>query len=351
MINYRIGDILKDESEALVNTVNCVGVMGRGIALQFKDAYPENFKEYAAACKQNEVQPGRMLVYETGTLTSPRFIINFPTKRHWRGKSRIQDIESGLRALTEVLRSKQIRSVAIPPLGSGLGGLDWTDVRPRIEQALAALPDVNVTVYEPKGAPDTKTMSHIRKVPTMTAGRAALVELMNRYLAGLLDPYVSLLEVHKLMYFLQESGEPLRLQFAQAPYGPYAENLRHVLHAVEGHLITGYADGGDAPDKQLSLVPGAIEDAAQFLSQHVETRNRFDKVSALVEGFESPFGLELLSTVHWLMKHEPVATLDDVVVRTYSWNEHKKQFTRRQIGIAVEVLSKQGWTAGIGDRA
>ena len=91
----------------------------------------------------------------------------------------------------------------------------------------------------------------------MTAGRAALVELMHRYLARLPDPYVSLLEVHKLMYFLQESGEPLRLQFARAPYGPYAENLRHVLHAVEGHLITGFADGGDAPDKRLSLVPGA----------------------------------------------------------------------------------------------
>ena len=124
-----------------------------------------------------------------------------------------------------------------------------------------------------------------------------------------------------------------------------------MLHAVEGHLIAGYADGGDAPDKQLNLVPGAVEDAAAFLSQHDDTRARFDKVAALVEGFESPSGLELLSTVHWLMKHESVATLDCVVERTYAWNERKKQFTRRQIGIAVEVLSKQGWTAGAGDRA
>lgn len=347
MIDYRTGDILKDESEALVNTVNCVGVMGRGIALQFKNAYPENFDEYAAACKRGNVKPGKMLVHQTGTLTGPHYIINFPTKRHWRGKSRIQDIESGLKDLIAVLREKQIHSVAIPPLGSGLGGLDWADVRPRIETAMRELPDVRVTVYEPKGAPTTETMSHSRNVPKMTAGRAALVELINRYLGGLLDPQVSLLEVHKLMYFQQESGEPLRLRFQPAPYGPYAENLRHVLHAVEGHLISGYADGGDAPDKQLFLVPGAIEDATAFLGQHDATRARFDRVSDLVKGFESPFGLELLSTVHWLVSHDNVSTLSELVERTYAWNERKRKFTPRQIGIAAEVLAKKGWTPRI----
>ncbi len=344
MIEYRTGDILKDESEALVNTVNCVGVMGRGIALQFKDAFPENFKEYAAACKRGDVKPGNMLVHETGKLTGPRYVINFPTKRHWRGKSRIQDIESGLKGLKGVLREKHIRSVAIPPLGSGLGGLDWVEVRPLIDGAMRELPDIRVTVYEPKGAPSAEVMSRSRDVPKMTAGRAALVELINRYLGGLLDPQVSLLEVHKLMYFQQESGEPLRLRFQPAPYGPYAENLRHVLHAVEGHLISGYADGGDAPDKQLFLVPGAIEDAAAFLAQHDDTRARFDRVSDLVKGFESPFGLELLSTVHWLVSHDNVFTLSELVDRTYAWNERKRKFTPRQIGIAAEVLAKKGWT-------
>lgn len=347
MIDYRTGDILKDDSEALVNTVNCVGVMGRGIALQFKDAYPENFKEYAAACERGDVKPGKMLVHKTGQLTGPRYIINFPTKRHWRGKSRIQDIESGLKGLIGVLREKQIRSVAVPPLGSGLGGLDWADVRPRIEAALRELPDVRVTVYEPKGAPTTEKMSHSRNVPKMTAGRAALVELINRYLGGLLDPQVSLLEVHKLMYFLQESGEPLRLRFEPAPFGPYAENLRHVLHAVEGHLISGYADGGDAPDKQLFLVPGAIEDAAAFLAQHSDTRARFDRVSDLVKGFESPFGLELLSTIHWLVEKDRVSNLNELVKRTYAWNERKRKFTQRQIGIAAGVLAKEGWAQAI----
>ena len=345
MIEFRSGDILKDDAEALVNTVNCVGVMGRGIALQFKAAFPENFKIYAEACQRGAVQPGRMFVFETGQLTPPRYIINFPTKRHWRGNSRMEDIDAGLAALVEVIREKCIRSVAIPPLGSGLGGLDWLDVKPRIEAALRPLTDVRVIVYEPAGAPASDTMTHSRKAPSMTAGRAALVELTHRYLGGLLDPFVTLLEVHKLMYFMQEAGEPLRLKFTQAPYGPYAENLRHVLHAIEGHLVSGYADGGDAPDKQLKLVPGAVAEATAFLDQHSATRARFDRVAELVEGFESPFGLELLSTVHWVVKHEPVSTLDDVVECTYAWNPRKRQFTLRQIGIAVNLLSQKGWTA------
>ena len=343
MLEYTSGDILKCEVEALVNTVNCVGVMGRGIALQFKNAYPENFKAYAAACQGGEVLPGRMFVFETGQLVPPRYIINFPTKRHWRGKSRIEDIETGLAALVEAIRVKHIRSIAIPPLGSGLGGLEWAEVKPRIEAAMRGLANVRVVVYEPKGAPSSDTMAHNRRVPSMTAGRAALVELIHRYLASQLDPFVTLLEVHKLLYFMQEAGEPLRLNFKQATYGPYAENLRHVLSAVEGHLIAGYADGGDAPDKQLTLVPGAVEDASSFLTQHANTRECFDRVAALVEGFESPIGLELLATVHWVMKYESVTTFDDLVNRTYAWNVRKRQFTRRQIDIAVEVLAKKGW--------
>ena len=213
MIEYKTGDILSENAEALVNTVNCVGVMGRGIALQFKKAFPENFKAYAKACRHEEVQPGRMFVFETGQLDNPRYIINFPTKRHWRGKSRIKDIELGLEAFAQEIRERGVLSVAIPPLGSGLGGLDWNEVRPRIEKALTDLDDVRVVVFEPNGAPDANKMVRNREVPEMTPGRAALIGLMYKYLAGLLDPFVSLLEVHKLMYFLQEAGEPLQLRF------------------------------------------------------------------------------------------------------------------------------------------
>ena len=343
MIEYKCGDILREDAEALVNTVNCVGVMGRGIALQFKKAFPANFKAYAAACKNEEVQPGRMFVFEMGQLTNPRYIINFPTKRHWRGKSRMEDVEAGLADLVATIRQFGIRSVAIPPLGSGLGGLEWTEVKARIEAVLAPLEDVQVLVYEPKGAPTTDTMVHHREVPNMTAGRAALVELMDRYLRGLLDPFMTLLEVHKLMYFMQEAGEPLRLRYLQAPYGPYAENLRHVLNAIEGHMVSGYADGGDTPDKPLKLVPGATREAGAFLEQHADTQARFDRVSTLVEGFESPFGLELLSTVYWVLKNEGPGTLDEVVEQTYAWSERKRQFTPRQIRLAMDVLSSRGW--------
>lgn len=340
MIEFRIGDVLTADTEALVNTVNCVGIMGRGIALQFKNQFPENFKAYEAACKREEVQPGKMFVFETHTLTNPKFIINFPTKRHWRGKSRMEDVDSGLRALAAELRNRRIHSVAIPPLGAGLGGLNWADVRPRIEKALRGITDLRVIVFEPHSAPTT---TKSREVPKMTAGRASLVVLANRYLGGLMDPFVTLLEVHKLMYFLQEAGEPLRLKYAKALHGPYAENLRHVLHAVEGHLVSGYADGGDAPDKQLELVPGAVQDAEAFLRGKGDTVSRLDRIAKLVEGFETPFGLELLSTVHWIATRENAEGAEEAAMKVYAWNERKKRFSRHQIGIAYETLRLNGW--------
>jgi len=347
MIEYKKGDILREDVEALVNTVNCVGIMGRGIALQFKNAYPENFKAYVAACNRDEVQPGRMFVYETGRLTNPRFIINFPTKRHWRGKSRIEDIDAGLEALANEIRSRNIRSIAIPPLGSGLGGLDWSKVRPRIEKTLRRFNDVRFVIFEPSAAAEDARFNRSTNVPKMTAGRAALVGLMNRYLAGLLDPFITLLEVHKLMYFMEDAGEPLRLKFSKGPYGPYAENLRHVLKAVEGHLISGYADGGDKPDKQLKLVPGALEETSAFLKSHAEAQARLDRVADLVEGFESPFGLELLSTVHWIATKERARSMEDVMRMTYAWNDRKRQFTKRQIELAADVLSRKGWIGSV----
>lgn len=346
MIKYKTGDILAEDAEALVNTVNCVGVMGRGIALQFKRAFPENFKAYAARCKHGEMQPGQVFVFETGQLTHPHYIINFPTKRHWRGKSRMEDIESGLASLATEIRARGIRSIAIPPLGSGLGGLDWSEVRRRVLAALEKFDDVKIVVFEPGGGPVDKGVNRSREVPKMTAGRAALIGLMDNYLRVLLDPFITLLEVHKLMYFMQIAGEPLRLRFAKGTYGPYAANLRHVLHAIEGHFVSGYADGGDAPHKELELVPGALEDARTFLDTAPQTHARFEKVSALVEGFESAFGLELLATVHWVVHEERASTFAEVAERTYAWNERKSRFTRRQLRLALDVLAEKGWIEG-----
>lgn len=343
MIRYVRGNILEAPTEALVNTVNCVGVMGRGIALQFRNAFPENYKAYVAACAREEVQPGRMFVHETGGLTYPRYVINFPTKRHWRGKSRLEDIQAGLDALVTEIQERQIRSIAVPALGSGLGGLAWGQVRPLIENAMASLPGVEVHVYEPVGAhPESDTRSRVQSTK-MTAGRAALAGLMNRYLSALMDPSISLLEVHKLMYFLQEAGEPLDLRYVKAHYGPYAENLRHVLRDIEGNLVEGYASNGDAPDTRLTLRPGAVERAETFLMTQNETHKRFDRVGRVVTGYETPFGLELLATIHWVATHEGAESVDGVVAATHAWGSRKRQFSATQIESAAHHLQSDGW--------
>ena len=206
MIEETKGNLLEADAEALVNTVNTVGHMGKGIALQFKQAYPENFLAYARALKRGEVQAGRMFVVPTGLVTNPRYIINFPTKRHWRGRSRIEDIDTGLEALVGEIRRLGIRSIAVPPLGCGNGGLDWRDVQPRIQRALADLHGVRVLLFAPRGAPAIRT-----RRPDMTPARALLVKLMEQYLG--LAYRLTLLEVQKLAYFLQEAGEPLRLRY------------------------------------------------------------------------------------------------------------------------------------------
>jgi O-acetyl-ADP-ribose deacetylase (regulator of RNase III) len=345
MIELTQGDILKADAEALVNTVNCVGIMGRGIALQFRKAFPENFKAYEAGCKSNQVKPGKMFIYDLNRLYNPRFIINFPTKRHWKAKSRMEDIKSGLVDLIYVVEQQQILSIAIPPLGCGLGGLNWSEVRSLIIEAFQSLPEVTVLLFEPTGAPQATAMVKEKKVPDMTVGRAALLGLMRRYLAAVMDPAITLLEVHKLMYFMQEAGEPLRLNYQKAPYGPYAENLRHVLSHIEGHFISGYGDGEDKPDKPLELKPYASEQAEAFLKQYEATQGRFYRVANLIKGFETSFGMELLSTVHWVVTHEEAQTVSEAVTKVHAWNKRKQMFESRHINLAWERLDKAGWLA------
>ncbi len=343
MIEYRTGNLLQENVEALVNTVNCVGIMGRGIALQFKQAYPDNFTAYASACKRGEIQIGSMFVFEMNSLLWPKYIINFPTKLDWRGRSRMEYIDSGLAALVEEICVRKIKSIAIPPLGSGLGGLDWDVVRNRIETALNHLEDVKVVIYEPLRDEERVNLEKSGNIPKMTPGRAALVLLMHSYLRGLMDPFVTLLEIHKLLYFMQEAGQILRLDYKKAVYGPYAENLRHVLRVVEGYYVAGYADGGDDPTKSLELLPGAVEVAKNLLESDEVTKSRFDRVADLVEGFETPFGLELLSTVHWVISKEEATTPEEIVAKTHSWNDRKKRFSAEQIILARDVLATKDW--------
>jgi O-acetyl-ADP-ribose deacetylase (regulator of RNase III) len=337
------GNLLEVDAEALVNTVNCEGFMGKGIALQFKKAFPANNAAYEKACRRGDVRPGRMFVFETGSMMNPRFIINFPTKRRWRDQSRLTDIDSGLIALIDDVRRLGVSSIAVPPLGCGLGGLNWRDVRPRIEKAFDAVPHVNVRLFAPAGAPDARTMPVGTERPRLTAARALVIGLMKRY--SELAYRLTLLEMQKLAYFLQEDGEPLRLQYVAHLYGPYAHNLNKALETLEGHYIRGYGDS-QKPDVEIELMPGASEEAESFLAENRKAGARLTHVGELIEGFETPYGMELLASVHWLAVHaSPPATDAEAAIQgVHSWTDRKrKMFKAEHIRVAWARLVEQGW--------
>ena len=343
MINFTYGNIFHSKAEAIVNTVNCVGVMGRGIALQFKKNYPDNFYAYKNACDKNIITPGKMFVFDTQSAINPRYIINFPTKRHWRNASKIEDITAGLYALKKDIADYNIHSIAIPPLGAGLGGLNWNEVKSLMISILEPISDkVEIYIYEPIGTPNHKDLPKAKK-PNMTEGRAILIELIDIYQKGLLSPFITLIEIHKLMYFVQVSGQNLRLNYTKGHYGPYALNLKHVLHLLEGHYIEGFGDGGENPEKIITLKPTAIKEANNLLDKTPVVQDHFKRVRNLIEGFESPDGLELLASTHWLITQENLQSLTDVIAGFHSWNSKKKRFTDRQITIAFKTLERKNW--------
>lgn len=354
MITEAHGNLLDADVDALVNTVNTVGVMGKGIALQFRRAYPAMFTAYERAVKAGEVRLGRMHVWSTDAVTGPRFIINFPTKGHWRSRSRLGDVEEGLRDLVRVVAERDIRSLALPPLGCGNGGLDWCDVEPRIRAAAEELdPEVRVVMYPPGRTPDAATMRSTGKPPAMTLARAALVRILGRYSECALG--ASRVEVQKLLYFLQVAGEPLRLNYVKARYGPYADNLRHALVGLEGHYLVGFGDGSAkvAYAEPIRVLPRAGELADQALAPHPDTMDRIDRVLDLVEGFETPYGMELLASVHWIACETPQAAAapDVASALVRGWTPRKgRMFTDDHIRIAWHALRDRGWL-GVRDRA
>jgi O-acetyl-ADP-ribose deacetylase (regulator of RNase III) len=348
MTEYVEGNILEADVQALVNTVNTVGVMGKGIALQFRKAFPEMFEEYERACTAGKVETGRMHVYDRGSLFNPRYIINFPTKKHWKGKSRIADIQAGLQDLIRQVKALGITSIAVPPLGCGHGGLDWSEVQPLIVEAFEELPDVRVLIYEPRGAPAPEKQVIRTQRPEMSLSRANVLRVLNRYYV--LGYQLTLLEVHKLLYFLQEAGEGLRLRFTKGAYGPYADNLRHVLHRYEGHYTLGFGEGKNSPETPIRLLPEGLRAAEEFVAAHPhegdETEKRLERITELIEGFESPYGMELLASVHWIATHaeEQATDLDSAIRAMQNWNDRKRRTMKPDhIRIAWQRLQERGW--------
>jgi O-acetyl-ADP-ribose deacetylase (regulator of RNase III) len=351
-MRFTTGNILDAETEALVNTVNTVGVMGKGIALMFKEAYKENFRQYAAACKRREVKVGSVFVFELPTTLTggPRWILNFPTKEHWRSSTRIEWIEEGLKDLRRVIETRGIRSVAIPPLGCGHGGLRWQVVKPLIESALGDLEGVDVVVYEPTRKYLGKTMRY--GVEKLTPARALVAELVRRY--WLLGIRCSILEIQKLAYFLDRSirelglPDPLNAAFKPDKYGPYADEVRHLLDNLDGSYLHCEKRVSDAtPWDTISFDERKTDRVSAYLkSEGKAYLPALERTSQLIDGFESPLGMELLATVDWLIQQEGCApTVDAVRDGLRRWPDNAGQrkqglFDDRMLGLAIERLTE-----------
>lgn len=339
LIAFEKGNLLKADVEALVNAVNTVGVMGKGIALQFKVAFPENFKAYEAAVKRHEVKVGQMFVTEQNRMDGLRYIINFPTKEHWRSPSKLSYIEEGLVDLRRLVVEKNIQSIALPPLGCGNGGLDWNVVKPLIMKSLEDLP-IRVVLFEPDAEIAALLKKEDEKKANLTNARAMLLHLLYQY--RVLGEEACEFAAEKLAYFLQRFGESqLKLDFVRHIYGPYSGKVRHVLYALNGSFIRGYEQKNIRPFDEFELMPGkrAVVDAwlAEKLSQ--EEKKRLEQVVELIEGYESPYALELLASVDFILKDKPGASWEEIQTEIAGWSSRKyKLFQPWQIKLAMKHL-------------
>lgn len=352
MITFMRGNLLEVRAEALVNTVNTVGVMGKGIALMFKERFGDNFRQYAAACKAKQVQTGKMFVTEVHELNGPRWIVNFPTKQHWRAPSRMEWIVEGLQDLRRFLIEQRVKSIAIPPLGTGNGGLDWADVRPQIELALGDL-DTEILVFEP-----TRQYQNVAKragVEKLTPARALIAELVRRY--WVLGMECSLLEIQKLAWFLERAikrnnpdDNPLDLRFVAHKYGPYTNRLDHLLNNLDGSYLHCEKRISDADPLDVIWFDDARKDFVQayLRSEAKAYMQALEATAALIDGFESPFGMELLATVDWLLAREGVApTVPALREGLRHWpgdpgsaERKDRLFDDRTLAIALERLTE-----------
>ena len=351
MLNFTTGNLLEARAQALVNTVNTVGVMGKGIALMFKERFDDNYRQYAAACKADQVHTGAMFITQPAELDGPRWIVNFPTKQHWRSPSKLEWVTEGLQDLRKFLINNKVKSIAIPPLGAGNGGLDWEAVKPEIERVLGDLTDIEITVFEP-----TKQYQNIAKrtgVEKLTPARALIAELVRRY--WVLGMECSLLEIQKLAWFLERSIErlmpgdnPLDLQFEANRYGPYANRLEKLIDKLDGSYLHCDKRIVDADKLDVIWFDDDRKDLVQaFLQSEAKAYlPALEETAALIDGFESPYGMELLATVDWLLGHDNVApTVSAVREGLLAWpvpgagKRKAKLFHEEAIGIALERLT------------
>jgi len=321
MIKYKIGNIFESEAQALVNTVNTIGVMGKGIALQFKKAFPNNFKAYYKACKNNEVAIGKLFVTRDSNLTSgEKLIINFPTKKHWRNPSEYSFVEEGLDDLIRVIENKNIKSIAIPPLGSGNGGLKWEKVKKIIEDKLDHL-DIDIFFFEPNAFIKEKLKKERVK---LTNARALLLYLLFDLVKN--GEYVSEFSSEKICYFLQKFGAKkfFKLNFTPNFYGPYSGKVRYVLNALNGSYIMGYSDMNKKPFEPLTLVADSYDSVKKFVEEKEDLQQIAKQTSAFLNGFYSDFSLELLSSVDYIIETKKTFDKEIISQELEQWSDRKR---------------------------
>jgi O-acetyl-ADP-ribose deacetylase (regulator of RNase III)/uncharacterized protein YwgA len=330
MISFFTGDLLKADADALVNTVNTVGVMGKGIALQFKEAFPYNYKEYVIACKNKNLEPGKLLaVWDSNLLYGKKLIVNFPTKTHWRQPSKYEYIEKGLLALKELIKKENIKSIAIPPLGAGNGGLDWVKIKPMIIAVLGDLP-IEIQVYEPNAAiKEILQKQEAKKTVELTAARASL--LYSLFAFESFGELSSLFAANKLAYFLQRMGQNLKLDFKPHYYGPYALGVEKVLYYLNGVYLKGLEQGQAKPFESLRLNYEYWDKVNAFVQvMDAEDKERLNQLLIFLKNFTSELSLEILATVDFILAEHPCFTLDEVLDAVGKWNIRKKELFRKE---------------------
>jgi O-acetyl-ADP-ribose deacetylase (regulator of RNase III) len=342
MLYFLKGNLLDSTADALVNTVNTVGVMGKGIALQFKEAFPVNNKKYIDACKNEELQTGKLLaIKDQNALLGEKLIINFPTKKHWRNPSKYEYIEDGLKALAELISKENIKSIAVPPLGCGNGGLDWSRVKELIIQYLSPL-DADIFVYEPNAAIKAMLQQEGSKKETkLTPARAQLLYLLFYY--ETLGEYSSLFSANKLAYFLQRMGEKMRLNFVPHHYGPYAKEIEHVLYALNGVYLKGFEQREAKAFEPLLLNYDKWEEVKTYTDTKLDStqKDRLKRLIQLIDGFQSELSLEVLATVDFILATDPSLGIDKVITAIQNWNERKSRLiTDEYVSIAYLHLKQ-----------
>ncbi len=331
MIEFIKEDILKIETEAIVNSVNLKGVMGKGLALAMKNAYPENFKLYKEACEKEIIKIGKIFVTETGKFF-PKYIVNFPTKNHWRFPSKYEYIEEGLVDLKKWLKENKIKSIAIPPLGSGNGKLNWIKVKGIILDSLRDISDsVKLIIVEPSAAFESFDIKKSSSKTHLTPARAMLIYMMHKYL--IMGYEINFLVAQKLAYFLQHFGEELRLKYEKGYYGPYAYNLMPVLNLLNNSYIKFSKNNDNKPETTIRLATDKVDEVVEYIKTNLsdEQKGRLKEALQLINGFETPFGLELLGTLDFIFREKnKILSTEEIIPELKNWTGRKEKLFKPQ---------------------